>query len=203
MKSFWDSRYRQNEYIYGKAPNQYFERKIKKLTAGKILLPAEGEGRNAVYAAALDWDVFATDQSDFAKNKALELAGEAGVKIHYNVSDISQFDPGSSQFDVVGFIYAHFPSDLIIPQYQRLLTYLKSGGWVIFEAFSKQQLQFQQANENAGGPRNIDMLFDLALVQSIFKEFKIFELEEKDIDLDEGRYHQGRSSVIRLFAEKL
>lgn len=53
MKEFWDARYAQETYVYGKEPNNYFKRTLNSLKPGKILLAAEGEGRNAVYAASL------------------------------------------------------------------------------------------------------------------------------------------------------
>ncbi|MDA0985112.1 MAG: hypothetical protein O3C56_04825 [Bacteroidetes bacterium] len=53
MKDFWNERYASTEYVYGKEPNQYFKQILCSLSPGKILLPAEGEGRNAVYAASL------------------------------------------------------------------------------------------------------------------------------------------------------
>ena len=52
MKEFWDSRYSAEEYVYGILPNEYFKSKlITDEKSGNILFPAEGEGRNAVYAA--------------------------------------------------------------------------------------------------------------------------------------------------------
>ena len=42
----------------------------------KILLAAEGEGRNAVYAASIGWEVFAYDFSEFGYKKAMKLATE-------------------------------------------------------------------------------------------------------------------------------
>ena len=66
MKEFWNARYNTESYAYGKNPNQYFKDQIGLLPPGKILLAAEGEGRNAVYAASLGWDVFAYDFSEKA-----------------------------------------------------------------------------------------------------------------------------------------
>lgn len=48
---FGDTRYGQTDFVYGTRPNQFFKEKIDKLKPGIIWLPAEGEGRNAVYAA--------------------------------------------------------------------------------------------------------------------------------------------------------
>ena len=56
-ETFWNERYAVTDYIYGKAPNEFFVEQLSTLTPGRILLPAEGEGRNAVYAAKQGWDV--------------------------------------------------------------------------------------------------------------------------------------------------
>ncbi len=58
MNSFFDDVYGHEEYAYGKMPNEYLKEKLRDLKPGKILFPAEGEGRNAVYAAKSGWDVF-------------------------------------------------------------------------------------------------------------------------------------------------
>jgi hypothetical protein len=53
MNEFWNQRYAENETVYGKKPNAYFKLKFDALNhVGTILLPAEGEGRNAIYAAS-------------------------------------------------------------------------------------------------------------------------------------------------------
>ena len=59
MKEKWDDRYSIKEFAYGEQPNNYFKEQLVKIPAGTILLPAEGEGRNAVYAATNNWKVFA------------------------------------------------------------------------------------------------------------------------------------------------
>jgi Tellurite resistance protein TehB len=74
MKDFWNTRYKEESYAYGIEPNAFFKENIDKLVPGKILLPAEGEGRNAVYAARKGWEVTAFDFSDEAKIKTLKLA---------------------------------------------------------------------------------------------------------------------------------
>ena len=55
MSEFWDKRYGEEGFAYGKEPNEYIRAKLPLLTPGKILFPGEGEGRNAVYAAQLGW----------------------------------------------------------------------------------------------------------------------------------------------------
>ena len=77
----WDTRYGKDEYAYGTEPNQFLKEKLEDLEPGSILFPAEGEGRNAVYAAQLGWKVSAFDISEVGKQKALKLAGQKKVSI--------------------------------------------------------------------------------------------------------------------------
>ena len=72
MKDFWNQRYAADEYAYGTAPNAFFKAVLDPLPPGRILLPAEGEGRNAVYAAKLGWEVVAFDQSEGGQKKAMK-----------------------------------------------------------------------------------------------------------------------------------
>lgn len=51
MQEFWNRRYAENEMVYGYKPNTFLKLFIDLYTSGTLLLPAEGEGRNAVYAA--------------------------------------------------------------------------------------------------------------------------------------------------------
>jgi hypothetical protein len=47
----WNDRYSNSAFAYGEEPNNFFKEQIEKLNPETILFPAEGEGRNAVYAA--------------------------------------------------------------------------------------------------------------------------------------------------------
>ena len=51
MKEFWNERFSSDTYLYGEEPNPHFKEFIDNNHKGNILLPGEGEGRNAVYAA--------------------------------------------------------------------------------------------------------------------------------------------------------
>ena len=77
----WNSRYSAEEYAYGEEPNAFIKQQLDNLIPGKILFPAEGEGRNAVYAAKLGWNVEAFDLSTEGREKALSLAAQNGVDI--------------------------------------------------------------------------------------------------------------------------
>ena len=79
MKQFWDERYGDDEYAYGTKPNTWFAEQLARMAQGRLLLPAEGEGRNAVYAAKLGWEVTAFDISAAGRDKAMRLAEKHGA----------------------------------------------------------------------------------------------------------------------------
>lgn len=196
MKAFWNENYGNEEYIYGTEPNIFFKEQLNKLKPGKILLPSEGEGRNAVYAASKGWSVTAFDISEIGHKKALQLAKEKKVAITYEVTGVLDFN-SKQQFDVLGLSYAHFPIEIRKQAHQHLLQLLKPGGIVIFEAFAKAQL-----GNPSGGPKNVEMLFSIDEIKEEFKELKFEILKEETIELSEGNRHKGKAEVIRFVGIK-
>lgn len=165
-------------------------------------MAAEGEGRNAVFAARSGWEVYAFDQSPHGKEKALRLAKEQGVPLHYTISDCLETEYPTDYFDAIGLIYAHFPATVKSACHRLLTRYLKPGGTVIFEAFSKQHPAYQQTWPGIGGPTDADMLFSLEEITTDFTGFDFITLNEQEVELREGLYHIGRGSVIRFTAKK-
>lgn len=196
MKDFWNERYANEKFVYGTEPNEFIKQQLDKLDPGKILFPAEGEGRNAVYAALHNWEVTAFDMSENARKKAIQLANENKVSIQYEVSDVLSFD-SEKQFDVIAFSYAHFPADIRKKAHKHLMHFLKPGGIVIFEAFAKSQL-----GSPSGGPKNEAMLFSIEEIKQEFPDLEFDLLKEMTIEISEGIYHQGEAQVIRFVAYK-
>ena len=73
MKEFWNQRYSELGYAYGTEPNEFFKEALLRYKEEllpehpRLLMPAEGEGRNAVYAAELGFEVTAFDVSEQAR----------------------------------------------------------------------------------------------------------------------------------------
>jgi len=203
MKEFWNERYSATEYAYGIAPNEFYAGVLEGLKPGKILFPAEGEGRNAVYAAEAGWEVFAFDLSEEGKKKADLLAASKGVNLYYQTGNLSDITYPSESFDALVLIFAHFPALVRESFHRKLLTFLKPEGLLILEGFSKDHLKFSSINPLAGGPKDPAMLFSEEELRSDFQEMDILSLEEKEVELKEGLYHSGKSAVIRLVVRKL
>lgn len=198
----WNDRYSNEEFAYGTEPNNYLKEQLEKLKKGSILFPAEGEGRNAVFAAKQGWNVSAFDISIEGKNKALQLAEKNNVIINYQVGELQTLNFHKEQFDVIALIYAHFPADIKSSLHHLLNQYLRKGGYIIFEAFSKKHLEYIAKNEKAGGPKDIGSLFSVEEIKTDFPDYEIIQLAETEIELQEGLYHNGTGSVIRFIGQK-
>lgn len=202
MKEKWDERYRDTAFAYGEEPNNYLKEKLSTVSTGTILFPAEGEGRNAVYTASLGWTTYAFDQSEEGKKKAMLLAEKKQTHIQYDIGDPLELSYQPNQFDAMALIYAHFPAETKSAYHKHLITYLKPGGLVIFEAFSKKHLDYVTQNPEVGGPKDIHMLFSIEEIKADFENFDVIELNEMEITLNEGLYHNGKGSVIRFVGRK-
>lgn len=196
MKEFWNDRFGQKTYIYGKAPNVYFAEQLNKLQKGKILLPAEGEGRNAVYAAIKGWKVSAFDYSEAGIKKAHQLAADYDVAIDYQLVTVMDFQ-SNDLFDVIALVFAHFSGKEREVLFKKLENALVSGGYLIMEVFSKNQL-----GRESGGPKDLDLLYSKDEIKSLFPSLDFMILEETKTILDEGSFHQGEAAVIRVVAQK-
>ena len=198
----WDERYSNTAYAFGEQPNEYLREQLEKLEPGSILFAAEGEGRNAVYAAKLGWTVSAFDISTEGRKKALQLAEKNKVSLDYKVGQLPDLDYTEGQFDAIALIYAHFPASIKSKYHKLLSTYLRKGGTVIFEAFGKKHLPYREKNPKVGGPRDLESLFSIEELLTDFTDYEIIELVEKEVELNEGLYHSGTGSVVRFVGRK-
>jgi hypothetical protein len=87
-----NERYSGEQFAYGEQPNEFLKEQLGKLDIGTILFPAEGEGRNAVFAAKLGWNVLAFDISAEGKKKALQLAEANHETIDYQIGELESLN---------------------------------------------------------------------------------------------------------------
>jgi len=197
--NFWDERYSSKEYVYGKEPNQFFKKQLYKIIPpGKLLLPGEGEGRNAVFAAKLGWQVEAFDQSSVAKLKALKLAEENNVTINYSIVNLAMFTTQKNFYDCAAIIFVHLATDFRSEFHKKIMDSIKPKGKIILELFSKNQF-----GKNSGGPQDLNMLSSIEEIENDFRQMRPILLKEETIFLYEGEKHSGQSSVIRFVGEKI
>ncbi len=195
--TFWNEKYSGQKFTYGTLPNEFFKEQLKKLKPGKLLMPGEGEGRNAVYAAINGWDVDAVDFSENAKQKALNLAAKNNVKINYTVADLTVHEFTADYYNAAGIVFLHMNPELTKKVFNGLIKSLKPGGRLISELFSKKQF-----GKTSGGPQNLEVLYSVDVLLNYLAELDTIIAEEKEITLKEGNFHEGEASVIRYVGEK-
>lgn len=197
MENFWDERYKATAYAYGEEPNRFMVEQLKQLTPGKILFPGEGEGRNAVYAATQNWEVSAFDISTEGRKKALLLAQKRNTTIDYQIMNYETVDFPTESFDCIVLIFAHIHANKRTTIHRKLASFLKPGGYFLMESFTKEQI-----NYNTGGPKNVDMLYSEEELRHDFSSFSKLSIHQTEEVLDEGRFHQGNASLLRMIGVK-
>jgi len=195
--TIWNERYSSEDFLFGKEPNRFFKEQLDHLKPGKILLPAEGEGRNAVYAAKLGWEVYAFDASGVGQDKALQLAEQEGVSINYEIGLIENFEPESDAYDAIALIYCHLQPGIRTQFFEKLAASLAPEGVILLEGFRKEQIGM-----HSGGPRDVEMLFSEELLSEEFRMLAPLELSSESIWLDEGLGHQGEARVVRMIGRR-
>jgi ubiquinone/menaquinone biosynthesis C-methylase UbiE len=141
--------------------------------------------------------------SNQGKLKAEKLADLNNVSINYLVGEFSELHFEENSFDVIALIYAHFPANVKTLYHQKLVTYLKKGGILILEGFSKNQLKVNEEENQSFGPKNLDMLYTVEEISNDFEALEIEVLKEEKISLNEGIHHIGKGDVIRFIGKKL
>ncbi|OGU59432.1 MAG: hypothetical protein A2X64_00780 [Ignavibacteria bacterium GWF2_33_9] len=197
MSTFWDEKYNTRRYIYGKKPNVFFAQELNKLIPGKLLLPAEGEGRNAIFALQNNWEVVAFDTSAVARKKAERFAKNENLSLYYQTTSHNNCKFENESFDVIALIYAHLNNFERRQMHQKYIKFLKPGGTIILEAFSKAQI-----NNDTGGPGDLDSLYSSEELKIDFLTIGNLHCWEETIKLSEGKNHMGIANIVRLIGKK-
>lgn len=193
----WDERFASADFVYGTDPNEFLRQNVGSIPKGKVLCVADGEGRNGVFLAKLGYKVTSIDFSQEALNKANKLAEENSVHIETICADLLEYNFGQNQFDGIVSIFSHFNKSETNILHQKYFDCLEFGGVFLMEAFAKEQLPL-----NTGGPKNIDLLYNIEEIKESFPEAQ-YEMLKKDIVyLHEGELHDGKAVVVRAIVQK-
>ena len=197
--SFWDTRYSQDGYIFGEAPNRFVAANADRLRGYRnALAVADGEGRNGVFLAEQGLDVLSIDASPVGLAKAEKLARKRGVPLTTQCGDIGAYDWPEAAFDVVAAIFIQFaPPAMRDAMFAGMVQTLKPGGMLLLEGYRPEQLGY-----GTGGPSQLENLYTEELLRDRFAALEIISLESYDAELSEGTAHAGPSALIDLVARK-
>lgn len=195
-KDFWNQRYQEENFAYGKAANDFLQSNEFK-TGSKILCLAEGEGRNGVYLAKMGHQITCIDYSESGIQKMQRLAEENNVQLETICADLAEVILEPNTWDGIVLIFGHFPEELRKYVHKQVYSALKPGGKLVMEAYHKNQLNFK-----TGGPMSDKLLYSEEELRSDFDAFTSIQIEMVERDVNEGQYHFGKSSVIQVIGMK-
>lgn len=195
----WESRFSQEGYLFGTAPNAFLKAQAHRLRPGlDVLSVADGDGRNGVWLAEQGLNVHSVDFSPTALKKAQALAKAHGVTIRAELADLFAWAWPTEAYDVIVVIFIQFaPPAERKRMFEGMKKALKPGGLLIMEGYGPKQLDY-----GTGGPRLIDWLYTRALLEEAFSDFASIEIDEYETELDEGARHKGMSALIDFIGRK-
>ncbi|MBK1667212.1 SAM-dependent methyltransferase [Rhodovibrio sodomensis] len=197
--SFWDSRYAEESYLFGTAPNAFLAREGWRLSPGwHALAVADGEGRNGVWMAEQGLRVTSIDISPRGTEKARALAAERGVTLDIRRVDVTTFDMGEGAYDAVVAIFIQFaPPGTREELFARMVRALKPGGLLFLQGYRPEQVDY-----GTGGPPHREHMYTLDMLETQFGSLEWLHSASYDAPLREGDGHDGLSALIELVARK-
>jgi len=201
----WDERFSSDQYAYGKEANIWLSERVSQINPpanNRALFPADGEGRNAVWAARIGWNSEVFDLSIVGKQKCHLLAQEHAVTVDYEVDDLALREFPQQSYDLIACSWFHTPSEIRKVHMPRMLHSLKSGGHFVMEGYHTSQMPL-----HSGGPKSLDLLFDLdevlgELVGQKAPKMHIIHTAVTSTVLDESALHKGRARVVRIHLQR-
>ena len=197
---FWNERFDNDEFIFGKEPNEYLvEQSTHYLRPrNSVLCIADGEGRNGVWLAKQGMQVTGFDVSDIALSKANQFANENQVSIQYSLSDTDGFDWQVNTYDAVIGIFIQFADpEMRTRIFKQVHQTLKPGGLFILQGYTPKQLVYK-----TGGPSLIEHLYTEEMIRKLSQGFEILDLQCYEKELSEGARHTGMSALLGMVAKK-
>jgi cyclopropane fatty-acyl-phospholipid synthase-like methyltransferase len=196
---FWNDRFSTDTYVFGTHPAAFVVDNAHVIPAGsRVLVPADGEGRNSVYLSEQGHRVVATDIAEAGIAKARKLAEARGVSVELRHVDLQVWQWPQAAFDAVVAIFIQFaPPDFRDAIFAGMKQAVRPGGLVLLHGYTPKQLEFR-----TGGPSAVEQLYTQELLRTSFSGWEILRLEEGVRELDEGDGHRGPSAVIDLVARR-
>lgn len=194
----WNERFQGGARPYGVVPSLYLQEKVHLLRpGGRVLVPGDGGGRNGVWLARRGFQVEILDYSSEGLGAARQWAAECGVSVGLTQADVTAWAWPQGEFDAVVSVYLHLQADVRARIHRAMLGALKTGGYLIVEAFHRDQMAF-----SSGGPRDPSMLFTEETIRSDLAAASECEVRREAIVLDESPLHQGAAVILRAMGRR-
>jgi len=170
-KTQWDARYAKPTFVFGKSPAPFLSENYHYIPfESSVLDMGMGEGRNAVFLAQKGYKVTGIDISSVAVKKSYLLAQEFGVKIKGVVASLKEYKIPPNSFDAIICFY-YVDRSLV----EKMKTWLKPGGVLIFEAFTVKE---KEKNRKKGSTDSDPQYLKQQELLRLFSGMRVLKYEE-------------------------
>jgi len=198
-EEFWNGRFANESYVFGTRPAAFVADNAHHIPPrSRVLVPADGEGRNSVFLAEQGHRVVATDIALAGIAKARKLARARGVSVEFRHLDLQGWRWPEAEFDAAVAVFIQFAPPAFRDEiFAGMKRAVRPGGIVLLHGYTPRQLEYR-----TGGPAAVEQLYTENLLRAAFADWEIFRIEADVRDLDEGEGHKGLSAVIDLVARR-
>jgi len=168
--------------FYWDQPLPFLVEQLPRLSRGRALDLAMGEGRNAVYLAQREYIVDGVDLSVPSVQKAMALARSRGVRIHGIVADLGQYAIRPESYDLICCFF-FLERDL----FPAILRGLRPGGSLLYQSVTIDEIQINPSFPREWCLRHNELLH-------AFKSLRVLYYQETG--LIEGKSHSALASLL-------
>ncbi len=198
-QDYWNGRFAGESYAFGTRPAAFLVDNAHYIPPGsRVLVPADGEGRNSVFLAEMGHRVVATDIAEAGIAKARKLADARGVSVEFRHLDLQGWRWPKAELDAVVAVFIQFAPPAFRDEiFAGMKRAVRPGGVVLLHGYTPKQIEYR-----TGGPPVAEQLYTEELLRAAFADWELLRIEAYERDLDEGERHQGRSAIIDLIARR-
>jgi SAM-dependent methyltransferase len=171
--------------------NKFLADSVEGRTPGKALDIGMGQGRNAIFLAALGWEVTGFDISEVAVKQAQAEAGKRNLKLDARVGDVDRFDYGRERWDLVVGMYMH---EYLSRNASKITASLKTGGLLVIEGIHRDVNKAGLTGERYGYASNE--------LTRVFNNLRIRSYQDTMAQADWERSGGKPVPLVRLLAVK-
>jgi SAM-dependent methyltransferase len=162
----WDQRYADQQQ-WSSGPNALVARLLTGLPPGEAVDLAAGEGRHALWLAALGWRVTAVDFSAVGLRRGASQPG--AERVTWVTADVTTWTAPPASVDLVVVAYLHLPEPDILAVLTRAVGWLRPGGRLLVLGHDVANI-----TSGVGGPQ------DPAILHSVDRLAPVADLLDVD-----------------------
>ena len=174
----WDERYGQRQQ-WSSGPNALVESLVRELPPGRAVDLGAGEGRHALWLAALGWQVTAVDFSGVGLARGRAQPG--ADRVRWFRGDVRVWGGPDDPLDLVLVAYLHLPEAEITDLLRRSVRWLRPGGRLLVLGHDVDNIA-----HGVGGPQNPAILHSVERLAPVAELLHVDRLEQVRRETPDG-----------------